>query len=261
MSVIEAVILGVVQGLGEFLPISSSAHLVLVPWFFGWHDPGLTFDVALHVGTLAALVVFFWKDWLILIKEGFSRPSISQGRLFWTLVVATVPGALFGYFLEEQAKTVFRTPLLVGIMLIAMGIFLFFVDSYSSKRKCLEQMGLGGGLWIGVSQALAIIPGVSRAGITMTAGLLLGLKRSESARFSFLLSTPIVLGAGVAQFSKIVPGDLNVPFFTGMVVSAVVGFLSIKFLLDYLVRHNFGIFIVYRLLLGAAVIIFALIRG
>lgn len=261
MSVIQAVILGVVQGLGEFLPISSSAHLVLVPWFFGWHDPGLTFDVALHVGTLAALVAFFWKDWLILIKDGFSRPSTSQGRLFWTLVLATVPGALFGYFFEKQAETVFRAPLLIGIMLIAMGIVLFVVDSYSLKRKRLEQMTLGGGLWIGISQALAIIPGVSRAGITMTAGLLLGLKRSESARFSFLLSTPIVLGAGVAQSSKITPGDLNVPFFTGVVVSAVVGFLSIKFLLDYLARHNFGIFIVYRLLLGAAVIVFALIRG
>jgi len=260
LSFVEAVILGVVQGLGEFLPISSSAHLVLVPWFFGWPDPGLTFDVALHVGTLVALVAFFWKDWLILIKDGFRRPSASQGRLFWTLVAATVPGALFGYFLEKQAETVFRTPLLIGFMLIAMGIVLFVVDSCSSKRKRLEQMGFGGGLLIGVSQALAIIPGVSRAGITMTAGLLLGLKRSESARFSFLLSTPIVLGAGVAQFSKITPGDLNVPFFTGMVVSAVVGFLSIKFLLDYLVRHNFGIFIVYRLLLGAAVIAFAL-RG
>ncbi|HAU30773.1 MAG: Undecaprenyl-diphosphatase [Desulfotomaculum sp. 46_296] len=260
MSFLEAVILGVVQGLGEFLPISSSAHLVLVPWFFGWHDPGLTFDVALHVGTLVALVAFYWKDWLLLIKEGFSRPSTSQGRLFWTLVVATVPGALFGYFLEEQAETVFREPLLIGSMLIAMGIILFIADSCSSKRKGLEQMGFGGGLWIGVSQALAIIPGVSRAGITMTAGLLLGLKRSESARFSFLLSTPIVFGAGVAHFFKITPGDLNLSFFTGVFVSAVVGFLSIKFLLDYLARHSFGIFIVYRLLLGTAVIMFALIR-
>lgn len=261
LSVIQAVVLGIVQGLGEFLPISSSAHLVLVPWLFRWPYAGLTFDVALHVGTLASVVAFFWRDWLVLIKEGFSSPSTDQGRLFWSLVLATIPGALFGYLLEEQAETIFREPLLIGIMLILMGIFLFFVDSYSSKRKELNQIGLGGGLWIGISQALALIPGVSRAGITMTAGLLLGLKRSESARFSFLLSTPIILGAGAAQFSKITPGDLNLSFFTGVVVSAVVGFLSIKFLLDYLARHSFGIFIVYRLLLGTLVIIFSLIRG
>lgn len=260
MSIGEAVILGIVQGLGEFLPVSSSAHLVLVPWLMGWPYAGLTFDVALHLGTLLAVVCYFWRDWLVLLADGLRRAPTVEGRLFWYVVVATVPGALFGYFLEEQAETVFREPLLIGSMLMIMGVVLYLVDSRAPKTRKLGQMGLGDSILIGVSQALAIIPGISRAGITMTAGRFLGLQREAAARFSFLLSAPIIFGAGLVQLSKITPSQINAPFLTGVLVSAVVGFLSIGFLLRYLTRHSFVIFVWYRLLLGAAVIIIALLR-
>lgn len=260
MSIGEAVILGIVQGLGEFLPISSSAHLVLVPWLMGWPYAGLTFDVALHLGTLLAVVCYFWRDWLVLLADGLRRAPTGEGRLFWYVVVATVPGALFGYFLEEQAETVFREPLLIGSMLMVMGVVLYLVDSRAPKTRKLGQMGLGDSILIGVSQALAIIPGISRAGITMTAGRFLGLRREAAARFSFLLSAPIIFGAGLVQLSKITPSQINAPFLTGVLVSAAAGFLSIGFLLRYLTRHSFVVFVWYRLLLGAAVITIALLR-
>lgn len=261
MSIFDAVVLGIVQGLGEFLPISSSAHLVLVPWIFGWHYAGLTFDVALHMGTLFAVVLFFWKDWIVLMKDGLRLRSTNEGRMFWYLVVATIPGAAFGYFMEEQAETIFRQPLLIGILLMAMGVILYFVDSRAPRRKQLHHMGLADSLVVGLSQALAILPGVSRAGITMTAGRMIGLTRETAARFSFLLSTPIIFGAGVMQLKDMSPGDINTSFITGVVVSAVVGFLSIKFLLQYLTQRSFSIFVWYRLVVGAAVVVLALLRG
>lgn len=260
MFIFEAVVLGIVQGLGEFLPISSSAHLVLVPWLLGWHYSGLTFDVALHMGTLLAVICYFWRDWVILIKHGLSRSASREKSLFWYIIVATIPGAIFGYLFEKQAETVFREPLLIGVMLIIMGLFLFLADSRSSKRKGFEQLNFTDSLLIGVSQALAIIPGISRAGITMTAGRLLGLEREAVARFSFLLSTPIIFGAGLMQLGKIAPTDINAPFIIGMLVAALVGFVSIEFLLNYLTRHNFVIFVWYRLLLGAIVIAVALFK-
>ncbi len=251
---LQAVILGVVQGLGEFLPISSSAHLVLVPWLMGWPYAGLTFDVALHVGTLLAIVVFFWRDWLALISEGLRARRTLEGRLFWLLLLGTVPGGTVGYLLEDQAETVFRHPLLIGIMLMVMGIFLYLADTRSISVKKLEQIGLKESLFIGISQALAIIPGVSRSGITMTMGRLMGLTRETSARFSFLLATPIIAGAGMKKLSEISPGDINTPFIAGVAVSAVVGFWAIKFLLKYLARHTYTLFVWYRFLLGLLVI-------
>jgi undecaprenyl-diphosphatase len=256
----EAVLLGIVQGLGEFLPISSSAHLVLVPWFMGWPYAGLSFDVSLHIGTLLAVVGYFWKDWLVLLSDGLRRAPTIEGRLFWFVVVATIPGALFGYFLEEQAETIFREPLLIGSMLMILGVILYLVDCRVARRKGLAQIELGESIWIGISQALAIIPGISRAGITMTIGRFLGLDREAAARFSFLLAAPIIFGAGLMQLGKITPSQINAPFLTGIIVSAMVGFLSISFLLRYLTRHSFIIFVWYRLLLGAAVIVTTFLR-
>lgn len=259
MTVFDAVILGIVQGVGEFLPISSSAHLVLVPWLMGWRYEGLTFDVALHMGTLLAVVVYFWQDWLLLLRDGLLRRRTTEGRLFWYLVVATIPGAVFGFLFEKQAETIFREPLVIGAMLMAMGVFLYLADTRAVAYKRLHEVGLGDGIWIGISQALAIIPGVSRSGITMAAGRLTGMKRETAARFSFLMSTPIILGAGLLQLRHLTPADLNTPFYTGVAVSAVVGFISIKFLLQYLNRHSFGLFVWYRLILGAVVIALALL--
>ena len=254
-------VLGIVQGIGEFLPISSSAHLVIVPWLMKWAYAGLTFDVALHVGTLIGVVSYFWRDWLVLLRNGFSRRPGKERNLFWYLVLATIPGAVIGYVFEKQAETVFREPLLIGIMLIVMGIVLYAADRLSLVRKGLNQLTLADALGIGISQALAIIPGVSRAGITMTCGRLLSLKRETAARFSFLLSTPIIFSAGILQLKQLQVADLNIPFITGVFVSALVGYLAIKFLLSYLTRHGFGLFVWYRLLLGLLVIIVALTRG
>lgn len=256
----QAIILGIVQGLGEFLPISSSAHLVLVPWLAGWKYAGLTFDVALHVGTLLAVILFFWRDWLVLIGDGLRGKRTVEGKLFWFLVLGTIPGGIGGYLLEDYAETIFRHPLLIGVLLMIMGVILHLADTRSRSVVRLEEVGLRESLLIGVSQTLAIIPGVSRSGITMTAGRILGLTRETSARFSFLLSTPIIAGAGLKKLTEVSPGEINAAFLVGVAVSAVVGFLAIKFLISYLSRHSYSVFVWYRLLAGALVIIIYFIR-
>jgi undecaprenyl-diphosphatase len=254
--------MGIVQGLGEFLPISSSAHLVLVPWLFRWHDPGLTFDIALHLGTLVAVIAYFWRDWVNLIKGGLRGAGTTEGRLFWYLVIATIPGALIGLLLEDKAETVFRNPSLIAVMLILLGIILFWADRRSKKLTDVNSITLGQSLLIGVSQALAIIPGVSRSGITMTTGLLFGLTREGAARFSFLLSAPVILGAGVVKAPEIIanPGMVNAPFLVGMLVSAISGMAAIGFLLKYVQTKNYLPFVWYRFLLGAIVLLVVLLR-
>lgn len=262
MTILQAVILGLVQGLGEFLPISSSAHLVLVPWFFGWTDPGLTFDVALHLGTLLAVVIYFWKDWCQLITKGLTDVRSVQGRLFWYLVAASVPGGIAGFLLEKKAETIFRAPLLIAIMLIVMGGLLYWADRKSAKTTGINHISFGTSILIGVSQALAIIPGVSRSGITMTTGLLLGLTREGAARFSFLLSTPIIFGAALVKLPHVMadPSVLSVGFMAGMLVSCLIGIASIGFLLRYVQTKNFLPFVWYRFFLGALVIVATMAR-
>jgi len=262
LTILQAVVLGLAQGLGEFLPISSSAHLVLVPWFFGWEDPGLTFDVALHVGTLVAVVLYFWKDWWQLIVKGFSDVRSVKGRLFWYLVAASVPGAIGGYLLEEKAETVFRSPGLIAVMLIGMGILLYWADRRSAKNIGINDITFGTSILIGTSQTLAIIPGVSRSGITMTTGLLMGMTREGAARFSFLLSTPIILGAAMVKLPYVISNSsmITVSFMVGMLVSCVTGIVSIGFLLRYVQRKNFLPFAWYRFMLGALVITMAVLR-
>lgn len=262
MAILQAVILGLAQGLGEFLPISSSAHLVLIPWLLRWTDPGLTFDVALHVGTLVAVVIYFWKDWWQLIIKGFTDVRSEKGRLFWYLVAASVPGALIGYLLEDKAETIFRSPILIALMLIVMGIFLYWADRRSAKKIEIDNITFGTSLFIGISQALAIIPGVSRSGITMTAGLLMGLNREGAARFSFLLSTPIIFGAAMVKLPGVVsdPSAITGDFMIGMLVSCMTGIASIGFLLRYVQTKNFLPFVWYRFALGALVVLITLVR-
>lgn len=262
MTILQAVILGLAQGLGEFLPISSSAHLVLIPWLFRWTDPGLTFDVALHVGTLVAVVLYFWKDWWQLILKGFTDVRSAKGRLFWYLVIATVPGAIAGFLLEKKAESLFRSPLLIAIMLIFMGIILYWADRRSSKKIETNHITFGTSLFIGISQALAIIPGVSRSGITMTTGLLMGLTRESAARFSFLLSTPIIFGAAMVKLPGLIsdPSAITVDFMIGMVVSCITGIASIGFLLRYVQTKDFLPFAWYRFVLGVLVIVITVVR-
>ncbi|NLJ76273.1 MAG: undecaprenyl-diphosphate phosphatase [Peptococcaceae bacterium] len=261
MTVLQALIMGIIQGLGEFLPISSSAHLVLTPWVLGWEDPGLVFDVALHMGTLLAVVAFFWRDWVELFSEAIiKRRSTQKASMFWYLLIATIPGALAGYTLEEQAETIFRSPLIIASMLIIMGLILFIVDRRAVKRKNMNGISFVDSLLIGLSQAFAIIPGVSRSGVTMTAARALGFTRKTAARFSFLLSTPIIFGAGVMQLKNLTISDINIAFIIGVLSSAIVGVLSIGFLLRYLTTRSFDIFVWYRLIIGLAIIVLVFVR-
>ncbi len=255
-------ILGLAQGLGEFLPISSSAHLVLIPWLFGWTDPGLTFDVALHLGTLVAVIIYFWRDWWQLIIKGFSNFRSVEGRLFWYLVVASIPGAIGGYLLEKKAETVFRSPSLIAIMLILMGVLLYWADRRSAKKIEMSHLSFGTSLSIGISQVLAIIPGVSRSGITMTTGLFMGVTRAGAARFSFLLSTPIIFGAAMVKLPGVISNSSGITtnFLVGTIVSCIAGIASIGFLLRYVQNKNFLPFAWYRFVLGALVIVVTMIR-
>ncbi|NMA33806.1 MAG: undecaprenyl-diphosphate phosphatase [Clostridiaceae bacterium] len=261
MSLLEAIIYGILQGLGEFLPISSTAHITLAPWLFGWKDPGLAFDIALHLGTLAAVVIFFWKDWIDLIKAGLTDVKSSEGKLFWYIVLACVPGGILGLIFEEHIETTFRNPLLIGIMLMAMGVVIYVADRYSRSEIELMDIGPKRSFLIGVSQALAMIPGVSRSGITMAAGRGMKIKREDAARFTFLLSTPFIFLSGLYKAKDLISVPVDaLPFIVAILTSAVVGIFSIKFLLEYLKRKGFGVFAVYRLALGAVVVAVALFR-
>jgi len=261
MDILQAIIYGIIQGLGEFLPISSTAHITLIPWLFGWKDPGLAFDIALHMGTLLAVVIFFWKDWIKLIKAGFTDIKSKDGRLFWYIMLACIPGGIFGLLFEDQIETTFRNPLLIGVMLIVMGFVIYVADKYSKSEIVLKDISFKRSFLIGVSQAIAMIPGVSRSGITMATGRALSIKREDAARFTFLLSTPFIFLSGVYKAKDLISVSIDiVPFIIAIVMAGIVGALSIKFILEYLKRKGFGIFAVYRFILGTIVIIVSLIR-
>jgi undecaprenyl-diphosphatase len=260
MNILQAIIYGIVQGIGEFLPISSTAHLVLIPWVFGWNDPGVAFDVALHLGTAAAVIIYFFKDWVKLIRAGIREPKSKDGMLFWLLVLATIPGGLLGVLLDKYMGA-FRNPGLIGVMLIAMGIILYYADKYGEKEVKIEDIGLKRSFIVGISQVFAIIPGVSRSGITMSAGRLLGMERESIAKFTFLLSTPIIIGDALYHAAKM--GETHIdktPFVVAVLTAAIVGFLSIKFLLNYLKTKGFGVFAIYRFILGTVVIAIYFVR-
>jgi undecaprenyl-diphosphatase len=261
VNTVQAVVLGLVQGVGEFLPISSSAHLVLTPWFFNWPDPGLTFDVALHLGTLVAVVAYFWRDLVEIVFDAITRPHSQSGRLLWYLAVASIPGAFFGMAFEQQAETVFRSPALIALTLTLMGVGLWWADRVGRKRRDIKDLGWTDSIIVGLSQALAIIPGVSRSGITMTAGLLRGMERETAARFSFLLSVPIIAGAALLKLKDLPLTAVNAPFVAGVLTAAVVGYLAIRFLLRYVRHGSYFLFAAYRFLLALAVLLVLWRRG
>ncbi len=261
MEIIQSLILGVVQGLTELLPISSSAHLNLIPWIFKWDIPA-SFDVALHFGTLLAIAIFFFKDWINLIKGGYNqvvkKEKSTEGRMFWYIVIATIPGGIIGFILDHiVGESLGEMPLLIAIALIVMGIILYIVDKKAPSNTKYENMTFKQTFLIGLSQALAFIPGVSRSGITMTTGRLMGVDRSSTAKYSFMLSAPIVLGATLYKFKDFV---FNLPFVVGVLSSFIVGLLVIKFLLQYLQKGSFKIFAIYRIIVGIAIIILFMTR-
>lgn len=252
ISSLEAIVLGTVQGLAEFLPISSSAHLAIIPWMLLWPDPGLAFDVALHLGTLVALLVYYWRDWS---KMGIALVAGGQDqrRLLSLLVIASVPGAIAGLALEHQAETIFRSPLLIATTLAAFGVVLWTADWARPQGRTISEMTLGDALLIGVSQAFAIVPGVSRSGATITTARLLGIRREDAANFSFLMATPIIAGAGLVESRKIIHEGLNQPMLLGFLAATIFGLLAIAGLLRFLRSRSYAVFGGYRLAFAALV--------
>lgn len=264
MPLYQAVVLAVVQGLTEFLPISSTAHLVLFPWLLHWEDPGLTFDVALHAGTLVAVLLYFWKMWYEMLTSAIGLGNTGEAkmlenrRLFWFLVVGTIPGGIAGYLLERAAEDQFRTPVVIGLAMILVAILMWLGERTTSTKPLLQNVSFVDAILVGVAQAFAVIPGVSRSGITMTAGLFRGFSRETTARFSFLLSTPLIAGAVLKKGMEIrhqgIPPEMRMPFIVGVIVSGLVGYLVIGVLIRYLELRTFKIFVVYRLALGVLVL-------
>jgi undecaprenyl-diphosphatase len=261
-TIIQPIVLGIVQGLGEFLPISSTAHLILVPYFFNWPDPGLSFDVALHVGTLIAVIAFFWRDWIeifvnVLIPKRINvqtSGTMYPKNLLWFLVIASVPGAFFGFLFDDYAEHAFRNPILIALTLSIIGLVLYLVDKYATHKKDMNDITLKDSAIIGLSQAVAIIPGVSRSGATMTAGLSLGLSREQAARFSFLLSTPIIFGAAILKVPHLMAGGITMPIMLGIITAAISGYLAIKYMLRFIQKVGYAPFFWYRLALALLVI-------
>jgi len=252
---IEAILLGIIQGITEFLPISSSAHLIIVPWFFQWHGAvnTLSFDIALHAGTLLALLIYFRHDWFELIKTAFSG-----NHILWYLVIATIPAGLAGIILHDWVEA-HRNPLLIVFTLSFVSLLMIISERgyMETSRTGLREMTLSRALIIGIAQALALFPGVSRSGITIVAGLMSGMKRHEAARFSFLLGTPVIAGASLLEAGKLMHTGINDPmiFLTGTLISAVTGYLAIRYLLKFLQRHTLRLFAYYRFLVAFVIIL------
>ena len=273
MPLLHAIILGIIQGLTEFLPVSSSAHLALIPWLLGWNDQGLSFDIALHVGTVAAVIVYFFRDWVQIIAQGFglnfgSDPAIRRNpRMLWLLVLGSIPAGIAGLLVKDLAENVWRNnQYLIGSMLIIVGLFMWWADRQGSRKKDLGNVTPGDSIAIGAAQALALVPGVSRSGITICAGLLRNLDRSTAARFSFLLATPAIAGAAAKDAWDLmrhgggiagIPADMRTALLVGVIVSAISGALTIQFFLNYLRKRSLAFFVWYRLIFGIIVIALA----
>lgn len=270
MDLLHAAILGAIQGFTEVLPISSSAHLILFPWLLKWPESGLTFDVALHLGTFLALSLYFWRDIIeitvsffdVVANRRFNSPA---RRLPFLIIAATVPAAIAGKMFEHQVEALFRSnPLLIAASLILFGILLGLADYFGRKRKVLDEIRPLSALSIGVMQCLALIPGVSRSGITITAGLMLGFTRESAARFSFLISLPIVAGAALLKsvdlFKHGIPAGEGVPMLVGIAFSAVTGYISVVFLLRFVQKQSLSLFVWYRVLVGGGLVV-AIMNG
>ena len=275
MEILHSLILGVVQGLTELLPVSSSAHLNLFPWVFGWSDISESFDVALHIGTLLPIIIFFYKDWVQLIKGGYNqvvkKKKSTEGKIFWYIVIATIPTGIACLVLDklsgkliEILSGVFKTSqintqmFIIAIALIVMGIILYVVDKNSKSKIKYKDITFKQSLLISLSQAIAAaFPGVSRSGITMTVGRKMGVERESVAKFSFLLSTPIVAAAALYELKHFV---FDLPFVIGVLASFIVGMFVIKFLLNYLKKGSFKVFAIYRVALGIIVLIILMTR-
>lgn len=262
----QAAVLGGVQGLTEFLPISSSAHLKLVPWIFGWQPPEneMAFDVALHLGTVLSVVIFFFFDWLLIIASYIGDVRMKRwkggkkGSLLPKVILGTIPAAIIGKLVEKPVENFFYKDesniWILGVSLAVFGLVLLLSERFGKQERDLDGITYPQALMIGTAQALALMPGVSRSGITIVAALLIGLTRPSAARFSFLLATPITIGAVALKIGDLKASDWNAALFAGLAASAVVGIVAIMFLLRYVQTRRYAIFVYYRWILAAIVI-------
>ncbi|MGA2269119.1 MAG: undecaprenyl-diphosphate phosphatase [Bryobacteraceae bacterium] len=271
MPLLQVIVLAVVQGLTEFLPISSTAHLYLTSWLLGWRAEALDFDIALHIGTLLAVLLYFLRDWLQILTQGFGMrfghdEELKRNRMMlWLLAVGTIPVGVLGWVFRRQAETTWRNPIVMGVMLVAVGVLMWLGEKAGRKLRDLASVNLPDSVVIGAAQALSIVPGTSRSGITITAALFRDLDRQSAARFSFLLSTPaIAAAAGKALYDAHkhggLPAILNAPFLVGVAVSALTGCAVIAWFLHYLRRSGLGPFVYYRIIFGIIVLALAFIR-
>jgi undecaprenyl-diphosphatase len=271
MPIWQAVVLGTIQGLTEFLPVSSSAHLAVVPYLFGWRDQGIEFDIALHFGTLLAILGYFFRDWLQIIGQAFGlsragdRSIAGNPMLLWLLVAATIPAGVIGLLFEKQAEAAGNNLYMIGTFSIVMALLMLWAEKTGRQTRDLDKVDMADALSIGAAQALAVMPGVSRSGITISAGMFRNLDRYAAARFSFLLSTPVIGGAALKNFYDIYKHGMAIEqgsaFAVGIVVSAVVGALTIRYFMDFLRTRSLGFFVTYRVLFGIMVIALAVFRS
>ncbi len=269
MPLLQVIVLGIVQGLTEFLPVSSTAHLALIPWLAGWRDPGLGFDIALHVGTLAAVLLYFFRDWWQVVAQGFGLhatgdPALQRNRaLLWLLAAGSIPIGIAGVIFKQQAETTWRSPYVIAAAMIGVGLVMWWAEYSGRRQKDIGHVSATDALAIGVAQALAVVPGTSRSGVTIAAGLLRNLDRPTAARFSFLLSTPAIAAAAGKDFWDLmkhqggIPPEMRTAFLAGIAVSAITGCLAIGFFLHFLRRRSLAFFIYYRIFFGIIVIALA----
>jgi len=270
MTVLQSIVLGITQGITEFLPISSSGHLILIPAIFGWELQDLSFDVALHLGTAIAVLLFFWRDWFDMIKavknDGIGLLNgkfldinkLRRGSLvFFTIIVVSIPVGIAGVMLENQVEQLFRSPILVALMLIIVSIFMYVADNYSESNKSDKEIGFMDSLVISLSQIVALFPGSSRSGMSISTGLFRGLTREKAAKFSFLLATPIILGASIVKLPDLFSASSEQiqVILIGLATSFITGIISIKWLLSFLRNRSLKVFVVYRILLGVVILI------
>ena len=277
MNYFEAIVLGIVQGITEFLPVSSSGHLILVPYLLGWEIQDLSFDVGLHVGTALAVLIYFRSDWVLMIRSFFKDLSVShkypgnfglcvlrrESRLFLYIIVATIPVGIIGLLLEKPIEEFFRSPLLVSLMLILVSAVMYFAHLYNKRNQGQKDAeSFIDVLLVSLSQALALIPGTSRSGITISSGLFRGFSRENAARISFLLATPIIIAAAIFQLpDAFSSGDIDAGLMlTGLLTSFVVGYVCIKWFLAFLKKYSLVPFIIYRLLLALLIILTVLAK-
>ena len=278
MTSIQAIVLGILQGLGEFLPISSSAHLALAPYLFGWEYQGLDYDVMLHGGTLIAVLLYFARDWYEIIRDAFDPFLDKENRgkgifsllkenikdkpdtagMLWLLILATIPAGVFGILMDDLAENLFRNPAWMGANLLIFSIFIMWADKTARQDKDEKGLTIRHALLIGLAQCIALMPGASRSGMTIMAALFLGYSRPAAARFSFLLSTPVIGGAALLKALKFSAADITMPFVFGILASFITGFVVIKFFMAWIRSKNLMPFMVYRIILGIIILIYAI---